>query len=96
MANKKIPMRQCVGCHEMKNKKNMIRVIKTASPEEPEKAEIILDTTGRKNGRGAYICPNKECLEKAVKNKGLERSFKMSIPRDVYEMLTKEMEKLET
>lgn len=96
MANKKIPMRQCVGCHEMKDKKSMIRIIKTASLEEPEKAEFLLDTTGRKNGRGAYICPKKECLEKAVKSKGLERSFKMSIPRDVYEMLAKEMERLET
>ena len=96
MANKKIPMRQCVGCHEMKAKKEMIRVIKTTSEEEPEKVEIILDTTGRKNGRGAYICPNGECLNMAIKSKGLERSFKMSIPKDVYEMLTKEMENLET
>lgn len=95
MANKKVPMRQCVGCHEMKAKKEMIRVIKTASEEEPEKVEISLDTTGRKNGRGAYICPNSECLNAAIKSKGLERSFKMSIPKDVYEMLTKEMEKLE-
>lgn len=95
MANKKIPMRQCIGCQEMKAKKDMIRVIKTVSENESE-TQIILDTTGRKNGRGAYICPNQECLAKAIKNKGLERSFKMSIPKDVYEMLTKEMEKLET
>ena len=60
MANKKIPMRQCIGCGEMKPKKEMIRVIKTAED------EIILDTTGRKNGRGAYICPESECLQKAV------------------------------
>ena len=57
MSNKKIPMRQCVGCHEMKAKREMIRVIKTAPTEEGE-TEIILDATGRKNGRGAYICPN--------------------------------------
>ena len=60
-----------------------------------KKVEISLDTTGRKNGRGAYICPNSECLNAAIKSKGLERSFKMPIPKDVYEMLTKEMEKLE-
>ena len=60
MANKKIPMRQCIGCGEMKPKKEMIRVIKTAED------EIILDTTGRKNGRGAYICPGSECLQKAI------------------------------
>ena len=90
MANKKIPMRQCIGCGEMKPKKEMLRVIKTAEE------EILLDTTGRKNGRGAYICPDSECLKKAIKNKGLERSFKMPIPKDVYDMLTKEMEEFET
>ena len=90
MANKKIPMRQCIGCGEMKPKKEMIRVIKTAED------EIILDTTGRKNGRGAYICPASECLQKAIKCTGLERSFKLPIPQDVYEMLTKEMEEFET
>lgn len=83
---KKIPLRQCVGCGEMKSKKEMIRVLKT--PEE----ELILDTTGRKNGRGAYICPSMECFKKAVKSKGLERSFKMAIPKEVYETLEKEME----
>ena len=86
MSNKKIPMRQSVGCHEMKAKRDMIRVIKTAPTEEGE-TEIIL---------GAYICPNRECLAMAIKNKGLERSFKMPIPKDVYETLTKEMEQLET
>ena len=90
MANKKIPMRQCIGCGEMKPTKEMLRVIKTAEE------EIMLDTTGRKNGRGAYLCPNSECLKKAIKGKGLERSFKMSIPKDVYEILTKEMEEFET
>ncbi len=90
MANKKIPMRQCIGCGEMKPKKEMLRVIKTAEE------EIMLDTTGRKNGRGAYLCQNSECLKKAIKGKGLERSFKMSIPKDVYEILTKEMEEFET
>ena len=87
MANKKIPMRQCVGCSEMKAKKELIRVIKTEE-------EVLLDTTGRKNGRGAYICANPECLKKARKSKGLERSLKASIPDEVYENLEKEMSTL--
>lgn len=82
--NKKIPMRQCVGCGEMKSKKEMMRVLKT--PED----QIILDVTGKKNGRGAYLCKSEECLKKARKNKGLERSFKMSIPAEVYDHLEKE------
>ena len=86
---KKIPLRQCVGCGEMKGKKDMMRVLKTAEN------EICLDVTGKKNGRGAYVCMNKDCLQKAGKNKGLERSFKMSIPKEVYETLEKEFENLE-
>ena len=89
-SNRKIPVRKCVGCQEMKSKKEMIRVIKTAED------EFLLDTTGRKNGRGAYVCPSRECLEKAVRNKGLERSFKQAIPKEVYEALEKEMEALES
>lgn len=85
---KKIPARQCCGCREMKNKKEMFRVIRT-----PE-GEIVLDATGKKNGRGAYICPSSECLKKAEKSKGLERSLKVSIPQEVYDTLAKEMEKL--
>ncbi len=87
--NKKIPMRKCVGCGEMKNKKEMMRVLKTSDD------QILLDVTGKKNGRGAYVCFSKECLEKAMKNKGLERSFKQAIPKEVYERLEKEMESLE-
>ena len=86
MKNKKIPMRQCVGCKEMKSKGEMMRVLKTAE------GPIVIDTTGRKNGRGAYLCMTKECLVKARKNKGLERSFKMSIPDEVYEKLEKEFD----
>lgn len=89
MSVKKIPLRQCIGCGEMKNKKEMIRVIKTAE------GEILLDATGRKNGRGAYLCPSMECFKKAVKGRGLERSFKMAIPREVYETLEKEMEEID-
>ncbi|WP_448862036.1 RNase P modulator RnpM [Dorea sp.] len=83
-------MRKCVGCQEMKNKKEMIRVIRTSE------GEFLLDATGRKNGRGAYLCPDSNCLAKAVKNKGLERSFKQAIPKEVYEALEKEMEVLES
>ena len=83
---KKIPLRQCVGCGEMKSKKEMMRVLKT--PEDT----ITLDKTGKKNGRGAYLCMEKECLLKARKNKGLERSFKMSIPNEVYDSLEKEFD----
>ena len=74
----------------MKSKKEMIRVIRTSE------GEFLLDATGRKNGRGAYLCPNVDCLAKAVKNKGLERSFKQAIPKEVYEALEKEMEVLES
>ena len=77
---KKIPMRKCVGCQEMKNKKEN---------------EFVLDATGRKNGRGAYLCFSADCLKKAIKNKGLERSFKQAIPEEVYQSLEKEMGTLE-
>ena len=89
MSVKKIQLRQCIGCGEMISKKEMIRVIKTAED------QILLDATGRKNGRGAYLCPSMECFKKAVKGRGLERSFKMAIPREVYETLEKEMEEID-
>lgn len=82
--SKKIPLRQCIGCGEMKSKKEMLRVLKTTE------GPIVLDVTGKKNGRGAYLCKSAECLKKAMKNKGLERSFKMSIPDEVYQSLEKE------
>ena len=85
---KKIPLRQCIGCGEMKSKKEMIRVLKTIED------EIVIDATGRRNGRGAYICPSMECFKKAVKSRGLERSLKMAIPKEVYEALEKEMEQI--
>jgi len=82
--NKKIPLRQCVGCGEMTDKREMMRVVKT-----PEDA-ITLDFKGKMNGRGAYICKKTECLEKALKNKGLERSLKVSIPDEVKANLKEE------
>ncbi len=87
---KKVPLRQCVGCGLMKGKKEMVRILKT--PED----EICLDVTGKKNGRGAYVCKSGDCLRLARKNKGLERSFKMNIQSGIYDALEKEFEKLET
>ena len=88
-AKNKTPLRQCTGCREMKSKKEMIRVLKT-----PEN-EMVLDATGRKNGRGAYVCLSQECMEKAVKSRGLERSLKMAVPAEVYEDLKKELSNIE-
>ena len=85
MVAKTVPMRQCTGCREMRSKRDMIRVIKTAEN------EICIDATGRKNGRGAYICPNMDCLKQAMKNRGLERSLKTAIPETVYQQLEEEM-----
>ena len=84
---KKIPMRQCLGCREMKPKKELIRVVR--SPE----GEISLDFKGKANGRGAYLCPNPDCLKKAVKARALERAFSAPIPPVVYERLNEEMER---
>ena len=88
-AERKIPLRQCVGCGEDKEKKAMLRVIKT------REGEILLDDTGKKNGRGAYLCLSRECLDKAIKNHGLERSLKTAVPDEVYERLKKELEDIE-
>ena len=82
-------MRQCTGRREMKNKKEMIRIIKTAEN------TIELDATGKKNGRGAYLGFCRECLQKAQKNKGLERSLKTAIPEEIYLRLEKELEAIE-
>lgn len=83
---KKIPMRQCVGCREMKNKREMIRVVR--SPE----GEISLDFRGKKPGRGAYVCPNRDCLAKAIKSKALSRALDVAIPQEVYAALEAQME----
>ena len=84
---KKVPMRQCVGCGEMKDKKQMMRILKTAEN------NIVLDVTGKMNGRGAYLCKELECLKKARKNKGVERSLKMAIPAEIYDNIEKEFAK---
>ena len=83
---KKIPQRQCMGCRERKAKRELIRVVR--SPE----GEVSLDFGGKKSGRGAYICPNPECLKKAIRSKALDRSLEVTIPEEVYQRLEKEME----
>ena len=83
---KKIPQRQCMGCRERREKRAMIRVVRT-----PE-GNVSLDFGGKMNGRGAYICPNPDCLKKALRSKALDRSLEVTIPEDVYARLEKEME----
>ena len=83
---KKIPQRQCMGCRERLSKKELIRVVRG-----PDGA-VSLDFGGKKNGRGAYICPKAECLQKAQKSKALERSLEVPIPQEVYDRMVKEME----
>ncbi len=85
MAVKKIPIRKCLGCMEQKPKKELVRVVKSAD------GDISLDLTGKKNGRGAYICPNVSCLEKAKKAKRIERAFECTIPAEVYEAMESEL-----
>ncbi|NPV42998.1 MAG: YlxR family protein [Firmicutes bacterium] len=85
MKKKKIPMRMCVGCKNTKAKKELIRIVRTPD----DKLEI--DKTGKKSGRGAYICPTQDCLEKALKNKGLEKSLNKSIDDKITEQLKKEL-----
>lgn len=81
MKQKKIPQRMCVGCQTMKNKKELLRIVRT-----PE-GDIVLDTTGKKAGRGAYICNDEQCLAKAAKEKRLERALNHAIDQTIYEQL---------
>ena len=82
---KKIPQRQCMGCRERKAKKELIRVVRMTD------GAVSLDFSGKLNGRGAYICPDAECLKKARKAKSLDRSLEVTIPEEVYDRLEKEM-----
>ncbi len=86
MQKKKIPMRQCVGCREMKPKRELLRVVR--SPE----GEIALDFRGRNPGRGAYVCPDAACLARAKKSRALERAFGIPVPDEVYDELSRQME----
>ena len=83
---KKIPQRQCMGCRERKPKREMIRVVRGTD------GTVSLDFGGKMNGRGAYICPDAECLKKALRSKALDRSLEVTIPEEVYDRLSKEME----
>lgn len=89
MSVKKIPLRMCIGCREMKPKKELVRVVKTSD------SEIKLDTTGKLNGRGAYICKNKECFKKAYKTNGFARAFDMSVPQEIYDRVEMELDSIE-
>lgn len=87
---KKKPIRTCLGCGEPKEKRSLVRIVRT-----PE-GKILVDPTGKKSGRGAYICPNKECLEKARKKRCLERSLECEIPAEIYERLSHDIAEVET
>lgn len=84
--NKKIPMRQCTGCREMKPKKELIRVVRAPD------GDISIDFKGKKSGRGAYVCHDIQCLKRAIKAKAFERAFDVQIPEDIYESLSRQME----
>lgn len=86
---KRVPLRMCVGCGEMKDKRELTRVVKS------KEGEISLDLTGKKAGRGAYVCPSLECLKKARKSRRIERSFGCKIPDEVYDLMEQEMAKHE-
>ncbi|WFD11719.1 RNase P modulator RnpM [Tepidibacter hydrothermalis] len=89
MSQKKIPQRKCITCQDRNSKKTLIRIVKNKD------GEIFVDNTGKANGRGAYICATKECLEKAIKTRALNRAFKLEISEKVYKDLSEEIEKYE-
>ena len=84
MQAKKVPQRQCIGCRESKDKKELIRIVKT------KEGEILLDRSGRLNGRGAYLCDNRECFEKARRSNALIRTFKMNVQAEVYDEIERQ------
>lgn len=90
MKKRKTPLRKCIGCGELKDKRELVRVVRNKA------GEVSLDTTGKAQGRGAYICPEKACLELAIKNRGLNRSFKCEVPKAVYDKLLEEIATDET
>lgn len=86
LQTKKVPMRMCTGCSEMKPKRELVRVVKN------KEGEISLDLTGKSPGRGAYVCRRSECLKKARKNRRIEKSFRCRIPDEVYDIMERELE----
>ncbi|MDD5952645.1 MAG: YlxR family protein [Oscillospiraceae bacterium] len=100
MRKKKTPMRKCIGCGEMKPKQELVRVVRAPSVTDEDGAvlqmgEISLDTTGKKSGRGAYVCKNPACLQQARKARRLERAFSCKIPDELYQSLEKEMSQID-
>ena len=89
MKTRKIPQRKCIACQERGDKKNLVRVVKN------KEGQIFLDKTGKANGRGAYVCSTKQCLEKAIKSKALNRSFKVNVDDEVYSHLLDELEQID-
>ncbi len=87
MKQHKVPLRKCVGCQEMKSKKELIRIVSNKD------GQVHLDPTGKAHGRGAYICRQKECFQKIMKNKALNRAFQRDVPDGVYKMLEAEFKK---
>ena len=90
MNNKTYPQRMCIGCREMKDKKELIRIVKN------KESQVSFDETGKLPGRGAYVCKSRECIDKARKNKGFERAFKISLPDEIISRLSEEMRSFET
>lgn len=91
MHQKKIPLRKCIGCNEMKEKKQLVRIVKAPESSENQGSKISVDNSGRAAGRGAYICRNPECLAAAKKARRLERAFSCKIPDEIYEKLESEL-----
>ncbi len=100
MKQKKIPLRKCTGCGEMKPKAELVRVVKSPAPKTDDnnadaQVRVSLDLTGKLPGRGAYVCKNTECIEKAIKAKRFERAFGVKIPDEIYDAMKREMEENE-
>ena len=89
MKTRKIPLRKCLGCNEMKPKKELIRVVRNQAE------EIAIDLKGKAPGRGAYLCPRKECFERAKKSKAFHRAFECNVPEEIYEKLIQEISDVE-
>lgn len=86
MKKRKVPLRRCVGCREMKDKRELLRVVRN------KEGEVFIDPTGKKNGRGAYICKNIDCFNTAWETKSFSREFSCEVPEDVYDEITKQLE----
>ena len=100
MKQRKQPLRKCTGCGEMKEKRELVRVVKAPDVKDEDgnvigSGEVSLDVTGKKPGRGAYVCPSRECFEKARKARRFERAFSCKIPDDVYQAIESDIEKTE-